>query len=313
MSCIFSIVTPCLNASSTIAEALESAISQKIEGVEQLVVDGLSTDGTLGIVRQYQGIRVISEADKGIYDAMNKGAFLASGEWLLFLQADDWLPTGAMEAYRSAIRKYPDAEMICGGAEAIKQVNRKWETVWSVNSREVKELTVENVALREPMINARLIRRETFIRLGGFSMEYSLASDRDFLLRAAKEGLSHAEVSAMTYRYRWHAGSSTMTEGNALTDRLLDENLAIARRHIRIAKGVDRDALILWHTRLTLQGAMNALEKGGHRLGGFMASGVSKDLFWPVVFLREILRAIPGFLARGGRTRSQLRVDPVTK
>jgi glycosyltransferase involved in cell wall biosynthesis len=310
---LISIITPTFNAGGTLAETLRSVEGQIDSLTEHLLVDACSSDSTLGIARRSSWLKLTSEPDRGIYDGMNKGAFLASGEWLLFLQADDWLPDGTLEAYRNAITNYPDAEMICGSAEAIKQVNRKWETVWSVNSREVKELTVENVALLEPMINARLIRRETFIRLGGFSMDYSLASDRDFLLRAAKEGIFHAEVSAMTYRYRWHAGSSTMTEGNALTDRLLEENLAIARKHLRVAKGDDRDTLILWHTRLTLQGAMNALEKGGHRLGGFMASGISHNLLWPAVFLREILKAAPGFLARGGRTRSQLRVDSVTK
>lgn len=310
---LISIITPTFNAAGTFAETLRSVEGQLDERTEHLLADACSDDGTMEIARRAGWLKISSEPDRGIYDGMNKGAFLASGEWLLFLQADDWLPAGAMEVYLGAIRKYPDAEMICGGAEAIKEVNGKWEAVWSVNTRELKALTVENVALREPMINARLIRRETFIRLGGFSLDYSLASDRDFLLRAAKAGISQADVNAVTYRYRWHAGSSTMTEGNALTDRLLDENMAIARMHLRMAKGVDRGALIRWHTRLTLQGAMNALEKRGHRLGGFMASGISQNPFWPAVFFREILKSLPGFLARGGRTRSQLHFDSVTK
>ncbi len=310
---LISIITPTFNAGATLAETLRSVEGQIDERTEHLLVDACSNYSTLEIAGTAGWLKVSSESDRGIYDGMNKGVSLASGEWLLFLQADDWLPAGAMDIYRSAIRKYPDSEMINGGAEAIKEVNGKWETVWSVIAAESKELTVENVALQEPMINARLIKRETFLRLGGFSLDYSLASDRDFLLRAAKEGIAQADVPILTYRYRWHKGSSTMTEGNALTGRLLDENQAIARMHLRAAKGVDRSVLIRWHTRLTVQGAMNALERGGHHLGGFMASGISKDLFWPAVFFWEILKALPGFLARGGRTRSQLRADPATK
>lgn len=310
---LISIITPTLNACGTLAETLRSVKGQMNQCTEHLLVDACSSDSTLETAGKFSWLKVVSEPDRGIYDGMNKGAFLASGDWLLFLQADDWLPAGAMEAYRGAIKNYADAEMICGSAEAIKEVDGKWETVWSVTLPDTKELSVENVALREPMINARLIRRETFLRLGGFSLDYSLASDRDFLLRAANQRICQAEVSAVTYRYRWHAGSSTMTEGNALSDRLLEENLAIVRKHIRVAKGGGRNALIRWHTRLTLQGAMNALEKGGHRLWEFMTTGFSRDLFWPLLFIREILKAMPGFLARGGRTRSQLLADPVTK
>lgn len=304
---LISIITPTFNARGTLAETLRSVEGQLDERTEHLLVDACSDDGTLEIARKADWLKISSEPDRGIYDGMNKGVASASGEWLLFLQADDWLPDGTLEAYRSAITNYPDAVVICGSAEAIKEVNGKWETVWSVNARESKKLTIENVALGEPMINARLIRRETFMRHGGFSLDYSLASDRDFLLRTAKEGISQANVPTVTYRYRWHAGSSTMTEGNALTDRLLNENLAIARRHLHIAKGVERDVLIRWHTRLTLQGAMNALESG--KLGilwEHMAAGVSRDPLWPVLFSREICRSLPGFVRRGFRSRSMV-------
>lgn len=310
---LISIITPTFNAGNTLEETLRSVEGQLDECTEHLLIDCCSSDSTLETAGKFTWVKVVSEPDRGIYDGMNKGAFLASGDWLLFLQADDWLPAGAMEAYRRAITNFPDAGMICGSSEAIRIVNGKRETVWSVIDPDSKELTVKNVALREPMINARLIRRETFLRLGGFSLDYSLASDRDFLIRAANEGISQPDVSTVTYRYRWHAGSSTMTEGNALSDRLLEENLSIVRNHLRAAKGDDRDALILWHTRLTLQGAMNALEKGGHRLCGFIASGFSKDLFWPVAFLREIFKSLPGFLLRGARTRSQIRLNPPAK
>ena len=307
-----SIVTPTFNAGSTIAEALLSADSPD-DDTEHILVDAASKDNTLEVARHFKAIKIFSEPDKGIYDGMNKGAELARGEWLLFLQGDDWIPNGALTAYRRAIAENPGVEMICGDCEAVKESHNSWSPVWEVTDPSSKTLTVENIALGEPMINARIIRRDVFQRFGGFSLRYSLASDREFLLRCAEAGIRQAEIPFMTYRYRWHAGSSTMTEGNDLTDRLLDENLSIARRHLRNAKGGDRDALIRWNTILTLQGAMNALEKGGYRLGGFVVSGFSKDMFWPAVFFWEILKSIPGFLARGGRTRSQLRVDSINK
>jgi glycosyltransferase involved in cell wall biosynthesis len=238
---------------------------------------------------------------------MNKGVALASGEWLLFLQADDWLPDGTLESYRDAITNYPDAEMICGSAEAIKEVNGTLQSVWLVNARKSKELTVKNVALGEPMINARLIRKGIFMRLGGFALDYSLASDRDFLLRAALQRVEQVEIPEMTYRYRWHEGSSTMTEGNSLTAKLSSENLAIAKNHLQRAVGNDRAMIRRWHTRLAVQSAMNALEiLDWRKLLTIIREGISENLAWPLSFALEFLRSLPGFFLRGGKTRSQL-------
>ena len=302
-----SVITPTLNAGATLAETLESVAAQGDSRIEHLLIDAGSRDGTLEIAGRYSGLRIVSQSDSGIYDGMNKGARLATGDWLLFLQADDWLPEGTLTAYREAIREYPSAVMITGGAEAVKEQNGKWQPVWSVNDFERKKLTIQNIALGEPMINARLIRKDFFDELGGFSLEYSLASDRDFLLRVACSQRQRIEISAPTYRYRWHSGSSTMTEGNRLTSRLSSENLAIARKHLSCIQGQERKVLKKWHTRLTIQSAMNSLES--FQMKGVLSAlkeGSTFDPFWTIAFLTEIARSLPGFLARGGKTRSRL-------
>jgi glycosyltransferase involved in cell wall biosynthesis len=304
---LISIITPSLNASGTIDETLQSVVSQLDDDVEQLLIDACSTDGTLEIAGKYPHLSVRSECDRGIYDGMNKGAALASGEWLLFLQADDWLPSGALEAYRKAITVAPMAEVICGSASAVKESEGSWEAVWSVTDGDRKKLTCKNIALGEPMINARLFSKSTFQKLGGFSLEYSLASDRDLLLRASHAAVIQHEVDAMTYRYRWHAGSSTMTEGNALTQKLSRENLAIAKAHLQEASAGSRGVLLKWHDRLTVQAAMNALEHfQGRKLLQNIREGMSENQGWITCFAIEILCSLPGFLFRGGKTRTQL-------
>lgn len=304
---LLSIITPTFNAGKTLRETLESVVSQIGDGVEHLLVDAVSSDETLAIAAEFPHLRITSERDGGIYDGMNKGARLARGEWLLFLQADDWLPRGTLEAYRHAIIVHPDAQMICGAAEAVRREGDRWVPVWSVSGRTARTLSVANIALGEPMINARLIRRDVFLELGGFSLEYTLASDRDFLLRAAESGLPHAEIDAATYRYRWHAGSTTMNEGNSLSGRLFSENLQIAKRHLGIVSQDDRKPLRTWHTLLRVQGAMNALESAQARVFlDHIASGTMSDPLWLLTLLGEIVRSLPGFLARGGRTRSRI-------
>lgn len=86
-----SIITVCYNAASTIADTIESIRDQSYKNVEYIVVDGASTDGTLQIINQYRNVidQFVTEPDKGIYDAMNKGINLSNGEVIGILNADD--------------------------------------------------------------------------------------------------------------------------------------------------------------------------------------------------------------------------------
>jgi glycosyltransferase len=85
-----SVITACRNCRDTISEALESVLSQTHHDVELVVIDGGSTDGTVEILRRYEDrlAVLVSEPDNGIYDALNKGIRLATGEVVGFLHAD---------------------------------------------------------------------------------------------------------------------------------------------------------------------------------------------------------------------------------
>ena len=86
-----SIVTICYNAVDTIENTILSVINQTYNDIEYIVIDGASTDGTMNIVNKYRNriSKIVSEPDKGIYDAMNKGIRLATGEWINFMNAGD--------------------------------------------------------------------------------------------------------------------------------------------------------------------------------------------------------------------------------
>lgn len=89
----FSIIIPTYNSYNSISECLKSLINQSYQDFEVIIVDGLSTDDTLLTIENHQDsrIKIYSEKDNGIYDAMNKGIALAKGEWLYFLGSDDTL------------------------------------------------------------------------------------------------------------------------------------------------------------------------------------------------------------------------------
>lgn len=90
---LISIITVCRNAESTIEDTIQSVITQTYHHVEYIVVDGASTDATLDIIRRYADriAQVVSEPDRGLYDAMNKGLLLATGDYVCFLNAGDTL------------------------------------------------------------------------------------------------------------------------------------------------------------------------------------------------------------------------------
>jgi GT2 family glycosyltransferase len=198
--------------------------------------------------------------------------------------------------------------MICGDCEAVRNMSGKWESVWSVADPVSKKLTVQNIALGEPMINARLIRRDVFFKLGGFSLEYSLASDRDFLLRATEAGVRQKEIQFPTYKYRWHTGSSTMTEGNSLSEKLRRENLLIAQRHQELISGSDNDAIRNWRAKIAVEHAMNAMENRDMKsFSEACRHGLKSHAYWGFSVCAEIACRLPGYLKRGCRTRTQAR------
>ena len=306
---LFTIITPTLNASATLEDAVCSAMGQGIE-YEHLIMDGCSSDRTLEIAHSFPHLTVHSGRDRGLYDAMNRGAFFARGEWLIFLQADDWLPEGTLAAFQAALEKNPAAEILTGSAEAVHQVGENlWETRWQRTSDADKALTVENIALGEPMLNARAIRKSLFKKAGPFDLAYSLASDRDFLLKLTALPPQAATVDAPTYRYRWHEGSRTMNAGNSLSRRLTAENLAIARQHLTgpFLAAEDKNTLRIWHSRQSTQAAMCTIE--AFDLLGFLRvipAAAARNPLWVVEFAGEFANGLAEWVARGFRTRSQI-------
>jgi hypothetical protein len=207
------------------------------------------------------------------------------------------------------MERNPAAEILTGSAEAVRQIGEGLlDPQWQRTSDADKALTIQNIALGEPMLNARAIRKSLFKKAGPFDLAYSLASDRDFLLKLTALQPQAATVDAPTYRYRWHEGSRTMNAGNSLSRRLTAENLAIAEKHLQSsAEPAMRRLLKLWHHRQSLQAALCALEALqplAFLQASFRATRINPS--WPPAFVAEFLRCLAGWVGRGFKSRSQL-------
>lgn len=111
-----SIVTVVFNGAASLERTIQSVLGQGLPDIEYLIIDGGSTDGTLDIIRRYDDRLAywVSEKDKGIYDAMNKGIALCRGEWVGMINADDAYADGAVGMAMDEAAKHPGANIIHG-------------------------------------------------------------------------------------------------------------------------------------------------------------------------------------------------------
>ena len=113
---LISIITVVLNSVETIERTINSIINQSFADYEYIIIDGGSNDGTLDIIRKYSNYISfwISESDKGIYDAMNKGIAHAKGQYIGILNSDDWYVTNSLSAVANQIQNNPNIDIIYG-------------------------------------------------------------------------------------------------------------------------------------------------------------------------------------------------------
>ena len=123
----FSIVTVCFNSEKTIKTTIESVLQQKYKDYEYIIVDGASKDGTMEIVKSYETkfegrLRYISEPDKGIYDAFNKGIKMSKGKYVWIVNSDDYIEPNALEKLIAITSQYTfeNAPIISAATRFIK-------------------------------------------------------------------------------------------------------------------------------------------------------------------------------------------------
>jgi glycosyltransferase involved in cell wall biosynthesis len=288
MALTFSIVVPTLNRRDMLRGALDSLRAQGTPGVEMIVADGGSTDGTLADLAAMPDIRVLNGPDRGLYDAINKGVAAATGDIVGLLNSDDRYEPGALATAAAAFAAHPSADAVCGSACLAE------------GDRIIAEFADEaDKALRSPRTvligacipNARFFRRAAMTAVGPFSLDYRFVADREWLMRWYEQGRTTVPIGAPVYRYQQHAGSLTFDR-----DRRSDRE--IRRELIRLAQRWRRDGAASPQTR-----RMAALLEGRCRASlalGALRDGRLRDAGRLLLIDEAHADFVPAMIARSG-------------
>lgn len=236
-----SIITVCYNSASTIEDTIKSVLDQTYRDIEYIIVDGASRDDTLSIIDRYKGrfARVVSEKDDGIYDAMNKGISMATGDIVGLLNSDDVYasPQVVEEVVRGFAESGVDA--IFGDVCYVKRddldsVVRYWK------SSPYKEGAFSRGW--HPPHPALFIRRGVYSRYGLFDTAYDVSADFELMLRfIGKHEVKTRYLSGVLVKMRMGGVSN-----NSL------KNMIVGNRNIKKAFSKNDQAYYFWYPFLRL-------------------------------------------------------------
>ncbi len=201
MVCV-TVVTVCYNAEKEIAATMRSVCQQDYPNIEYLIIDGASKDSTVRIAERIRDeystkpglqIRIVSEPDHGIYDAMNKAIAAATGDWILFMNAGDSFYSADTvskmfrEHWDSSIKAvYGDSERFLGESKKI------------VKAGNLEEIT-QSIPL--PFCHQAIFVRTEILKDMGFDTGYRQAADYDLFVRCHLQGYTFAYVDEVVCRY----------------------------------------------------------------------------------------------------------------
>ena len=173
----FSIITPNYNGARYIEKCIESVLMQKVD-LEHIIVDAKSTDSSKDILKKYPHLKVICEKDEGMYDAINKGVAIATGDIISYLNCDDRYVDESLFIVLESFNNNKDIDYIYGNCRLIDNLERKLYDykVPPLFGNVLRKISV--VPWAQPSI---FYKKHIFDDLGFFDNKYSLAADYHFM------------------------------------------------------------------------------------------------------------------------------------
>jgi glycosyltransferase involved in cell wall biosynthesis len=293
-----SVVIPCYGQAHFLREAIESVIAQS-HPAEIVVVDDGSPDNTAEVAARYPQVRYVRQDNKGLAEARNSGFRVASGEYVMFLDADDRLTPNALEAHLNCFAEHPEAQLVVGAIDHIAEDGSylrspRWPLLQANFYEEL--LKVNHVA---NMI-AVMARREVVASVGGFEPSCSPAEDYRLLLRAVRRFASahHRSVVAQYRRY-----PASLSRRGAVMLRALDRVMELEKPLVEgdpRLESARRQGIRYWrdhYGRIGLREVYDRFTQGAlisalGTLGTLIWYGRTRLLILPWTSRRRILRNI---------------------
>lgn len=218
---LVSIITVCLESEKYIEQTIKSVLEQTYKNIEYIIIDGGSRDKTLDIIRKYEDkINIwISESDKGLYDAMNKGIRLSNGEIIGIINSDDCYEMDAIEEVIQFFKKKPRASIVHGNHKLWDERSKKLKAI-ILPSKNYNRAIYYTMPINHPTC---FIKKSIYLKYGLFDIRYKFSGDEEFFLRLYKENIIPSYLNKIIANVR--AG------GRSYTLSALKESWQISKRY----------------------------------------------------------------------------------
>lgn len=222
----FSIVTPSYNQGRYIRDCIESVRMQTGVEWEHIVVDACSTDETLSIIKEYPHLQWVSEKDKGMSDGINKGWLKATGDWVMWLNTDDFLLEGTLESVARFANQQSSADVIYGDClfvDEMKQpIRRKYEHPFDFWILLFFGCYIPSTST--------FIRRSVITEGQLLDVDYRVCMDFEYYVRLHQVGYQFAYFPQALAGFRWHdTNTSTVHRQRRHEERLRVQRQALQR------------------------------------------------------------------------------------
>ncbi|MGK0256455.1 MAG: glycosyltransferase involved in cell wall biosynthesis [Arcobacteraceae bacterium] len=195
---LITVVTVCLNSEKTIRRTIESLVKQTNDDFQYVVIDGGSKDSTLQIVNEYSSqfrhpVKVISESDRGLYDAMNKGIRNSDGKYIALLNSDDWYELNAIDEVSKKITKNSveskASDIYYGYIRIMKN-----DVEYMIRRNNFDFINDGHGLIQHPTL---FISKDCYERFSYYDINYKVCADHDFLLKAINGGSTYKAIDSV--------------------------------------------------------------------------------------------------------------------
>lgn len=196
MSPKLSVITIVYNNAKDIERTMLSVLNQSYKNIEYIVIDGASNDGTLDIIRKYESrlAKLISEKDKGIYDAMNKGLAQATGDYVLFMNSGDEIY--ALDTVERIFASAPNADIYYGETEMYDE---NWRSLGQRRHRAPETFTWRSFKYGMSISHQAIYIKRSLTE--PYDLRYKYSADIDWIIKIAKKGSNIVNTHLYVAKY----------------------------------------------------------------------------------------------------------------